>query len=153
MDKITVSKTKTVVKKNIGKAKIHNVEPDVEHIVKPVLEQPVVEHKIKPVVKKKIDKAKTHTVEPIVQHTVQPVLEHEIKPVKKLKTVVKKNIDKAKIHNVEPVVEQIVKTDNNSDKTVELLENKISCDQINIFNESHKKKLKKCSNNNFNIFD
>jgi hypothetical protein len=159
MDKITVYKGKTVVKKNIDKAKIHNVEPDVEHIVKPVLEQPVVEHEIKPVkklktvVKKKNDKAKTHTVEPIVQHTVQPVLEHEIKPVKKLKTFVKKNIDKAKIHNVEPVVEQIVKTDNNSDKTVELLENKISCDQINIFNESHKKKLKKCLNNNFNIFD
>ncbi len=41
-------------------------------------------------------------------------------------------------------------------KTVEILEdknNKMLCDQIKNMNESHKKKLKNCKNDNFNIFD
>jgi hypothetical protein len=93
MDKNTVSKNNKVVKKNIDKAKIHNVEPDVEHIVKPVIK--LVKH----------DKVVIDTV----------------------KTVEKDNTDK---NNKIPL-----------------------CDQIKNMNESHKIKLKNCTNENFNIFD
>ena len=156
MEKKNVSKTKSAKKCNIDKAKINTVEPviniDEEELIEPV-------KKIKKVVKNNIDNAKIHDVE----HIVTPVLEQSdveqveiqavenvIKPIKK---VVKKKISCSKTHTIEPV--KTFKTDNNNncEKTVELIENKVLCDQINIFNESHKKKLKKCTNNNFNIFD
>jgi hypothetical protein len=79
--------------------------------------------KVNKVVKKNIDKAKIHTVDPVVIDTVKPVIK-----------VVK--------HAVDPVINQ------NIDKN-----NKISCDQIKNMNESHKIKLKNCTNENFNIFD
>jgi hypothetical protein len=89
------------------------------------------------VVKRNSDKAIIRTVEPVVQHTAEPDVEHIVKPVIKL---VKH--DKVVIDTVKSVEKD------NTDKN-----NKISCDQIKNMNESHKIKLKNCTNENFNIFD
>jgi hypothetical protein len=130
MEKKNVSKNKTTKKGNIEKAILNTVEPDVQHTVQPVVKSTkIVKQVVEPIEKRtnepvvKSTKIVKQVVEPIEKRTNEPVVIQTVQP-------------------VEPVLEHVI-TPNNRDKPVDL----------NILNKSHEKILKKCTNNNFNIFD
>jgi len=164
MEKKNVSKNKTTKKGNIEKARLNTVEPIEKRTNEPVVKSTKIEKQVvEPIEKRtnepvvKSTKIEKQVVEPIEKQVVEPIEKRTNEPVVKSTKIEKQLVEPIEKRTNEPVVKPVIKlyTDKTIINSVEPVEkdNKISCDQLKNMNESHKKILKKCTDNNFNIFD